>query len=285
MLEESVWEQSSFVTLTYNEEKMPEDWSVKPDILQRYIKRVRKKCEPFRIRFYGVGEYGDPNECSRGLGRPHYHIALFGVGNELRFCDKLKKVRAFSVDNVVEDSWKHGFVHVGYINKNSARYISNYVTKFMNFEKSRLLKGRSPEFARMSNRPGIGAPAMVQLAEELIEQGYSKKTIVGELYYGNKNLPLGEYLTKKLHKSRGGDPSAEFREGRARLIDMGIEYIGWSDSERVQKHYKNKAYDCIGGSVDGDQRDSVRNFRLSKRKGTRFKIEASRRQFRQRRSI
>ncbi len=186
---------------------------------------------------------------------------------------------------MVEDSWKCGFVHVGEINKDSARYMTNYVTKFMNFEKSKKLNGRHPEFARMSNRPGIGAPAMVHIAEELKKSGYSNKTIVNELHYGNRHMPLGAYLTRSLHKGRKGDILAEFHEGRSRLLDNGIEYIGWLDNRGMVQGPGDSDDGVVFYRSNDDGGSTTRDHNLSKGKGKRFKIEANRRQFRQKRSI
>jgi hypothetical protein len=285
LLEMSTWEYSSFVTLTYDNDNLPEDYSVDPKVLQKFLKRVRRRVEPWRIRFYGVGEYGDPNLDPLGLGRPHYHVALFGVRPVVGWCNSSKGHRCFSENNVVEDSWKHGFVHVGEINKHSARYMTNYVTKFMNFKKSEKLQGRTPEFSRMSTRPGIGAPALVSIAERLLEKGYPKERIISELHYGNHKLPLGNYLKENLHKMREGDILAEFREGRSRLFDLGIEYIGWVDYRRNKEPLADSYDDCVGLRPVDVKRRGFRDFLLAKTKGRRFATEANRRQFRQRRCV
>lgn len=236
MLEEQCWEVSCFATLTYDEMFVPEDYSVRPRALQLFMKRLRRKLEPLQIRFYGVGEYGDPRKDElHGIGRPHYHVCLFGVGTEWRYDPYRKQECCFSFKNVVEDSWPCGFVHIGEVNKQSARYITNYVTKFMNFEKSHALKcffrgeyvNRLPEFSRMSNRPGIGATAIKQMAKILIEEGYPPDKVVDNLNHGRKVFPFGPYLAKKLHELRGGDLAAEGVRLNEYLDDFGIHYLEW----------------------------------------------------------
>lgn len=286
LCENLCWETSVFATLTYDEMYLPEpfldrrgvpwpEYSVNPRALELFMKRLRSKMEPIKIRFYGVGEYGDPEEDEiHGVGRPHYHVCLFGVGAEYGYCDERKKVVAYSLGNVVEDSWDCGFVHIGEINRKSARYITNYVTKFMNFSRSEKLKGRHPEFSRMSNRPcGIGAPYMTFAAEKLLEVNYPVDKILKELVFGNKRLPLGKYLERKLHEIRGGDPVAEFRESRSRLIERGLEYIGWADSSYLDRRVKSAKYDCSGHSPDSRDFGSMYHFNLASSKAKRFRVE------------
>lgn len=74
MLEAAQYHDNSFVTLTYDEEKLPVDLSVTPRTLQLFMKRLRK-VYPNRIRYFGVGEYGDQTM------RPHYHLALFNFAS------------------------------------------------------------------------------------------------------------------------------------------------------------------------------------------------------------
>ena len=90
MLEESVWELSCFATLTYDEMREPYDRSVNPKELVNFMKRLRRRMEPLKVRFYGVGEYGEES------GRPHYHVCLFGVGKEIAYCEEMKSNRFFS---------------------------------------------------------------------------------------------------------------------------------------------------------------------------------------------
>lgn len=294
MCENSVWEVSVFATLTYDEMMLPDsfvgndgaqwpEYSVNPRAVTLFMKRLRKRMEPLEIRFYAVGEYGDPDEDEiHGEGRPHYHLCLFGVGSEFRYCDERKKEVAYSLGNVVEDSWPCGFVHIGEINPKSARYITNYVTKYMNFHRSKKLKGRHPEFARMSNRPGVGAPYMTFVAEKLLEVGYPQDKLVSELRFGGSSLPLGSYLTSKLHEIRGGDVVAEFRESRARLVELGLEYVGWCDSGYLEKRTASASYACTGNSPDIRDFSSKRYFHLAKSKGKRFRIEGLEKVFRKR---
>lgn len=205
-------EASCFVTLTYNEDNVP---LVRPDIgtlvpkhLQLWLKRFRQKISPSTVRYYAVGEYGDQT------WRPHYHLALFGVGPEAQ--------------QIISDTWAMGFVQVGDLTRESAQYVAGYVTKKMTSKDDPRLSGRHPEFARMSNRPGIGAVAMKQVATALsTEHGLDecKKTgdVPFQLMHGKKNMPLGRYLRRKLREEMGLSEFAQEEIKRQNSFSQSLE--------------------------------------------------------------
>ena len=164
LLEATQHQDSCFVTLTYNQETMPDGASLEPTHFKNWLKRFRKALAPQKIRFYGVGEYGDKTE------RPHYHAALFGVSSLLAGGIQ-------GTDGVVKDTWTKdgkplGYTFVGELNRESAGYIGGYVTKKMAHPETKCtnkcnhpkLNGRYQEFQRMSLKPGIGAEAMKDVA-------------------------------------------------------------------------------------------------------------------------
>ena len=199
ILESLTHENNSFVTLTYDDENLPENGSLKPDDYQKFIKRLRRKL-PQRIRFYLVGEYGDRT------WRPHYHFALFGAScpNADIFGHSVKGCECHLCTSI-RTAWGKGNIDTGTLNKDSAQYISGYVTKKMTKPDDPRLQGRHPEFARMSNRPGIGADAMLVVADALNSKfGDSMLTEQGDvpisLKHGKRSLPLGRYLRNKLRE-------------------------------------------------------------------------------------
>lgn len=192
ILEALKHESSVFVTLTYNDEHLPSGGTLVPRDLQLFLKRLRKAISPSKLRFYGVGEYGDKTQ------RPHYHLAVFGV--------------PISAVHTIADAWSLngepiGHVVVGTLTFESAGYIAGYVTKKMtnpDDPKVRALLGdRHPEFARMSTNPGIGAGAMEDVADVLrTKAGCRELALLGDvpnvLKHGGKSMPLGRYLRGKL---------------------------------------------------------------------------------------
>lgn len=209
LLEQACHEESSFWTLTYDDEHLPPGGTVVPRHLQLWLKRLRK-ASGRHLRFFGVGEYGDESQ------RPHYHAAIFGVSR---------------VEGPEFHCWPYGHVHVGDLTLQSAQYVAGYVTKKMTNVDDPRLAGRHPEFARMSLRPGIGALAMPDVAGALSDvHGARLLSEAGDvplaLRHGGRSLPLGRYLRRKLRDELGFEtlggqakPMAQQKEEMQALYD------------------------------------------------------------------
>jgi len=173
---------SRFVTLTYNKESLPEGGVLVAKHMQDYLKALRYRVAPVRIRFFGVGEYGDVSK------RPHYHLAIFGTGD----------------DAAIRGAWPYGFVHIGTLTPDSAAYIVSYVVKGMTKQGP---DGLPPEFARMSLRPGIGADAMADLGRAVLDPdtgeyvGLVDGDVPTSFKFDGRNFPIGRYLRRKLRRA------------------------------------------------------------------------------------
>lgn len=190
MLEAMLHPSSVFATLTYDDQHLPSNLSLVPSHPQKWMKRLRR-ATPNKIRFYLVGEYGTKGK--RGIN-PHYHVALFGSD--------------LADEPIILKTWGKGSIHVGDITPASAQYICGYVTKKLTTAGDPILQGRYPEFARMSNRPGIGAHAMQIIGEHLFHKFNVQEILkTGDvpqiLQHGRKKLPLGQYLRTQLRNHIG----------------------------------------------------------------------------------
>lgn len=209
MLEAMAHKQSAFVTLTFDEEHVPEKVTVRE--LQLFLKRFRKSYGS-KIRYFGVGEYGDK------YGRPHYHLAIFGV-NDSWICPKCDKHNCPNIEKKknlrceyqgkqmclqeeIMPSWTKGIVQVGEINKDSAGYIAGYVAKGNAHKKT---AGEKREFAIQSRKPGLGHDTVVEVAREM--SLVPENQLVSSFVYGKGSRPLGRYLTRVLMEARGQDDS------------------------------------------------------------------------------
>lgn len=154
--------QNCVVTLTYDQDREPPFGSLHYPDFQLFMKRARKYFAPNLLRFYMGGEYGEL------YGRPHYHAALFGVD----FPDRKpwKKTAGGVIDRsaILEQLWPHGFSSVMPCNWETVGYIARYVMKKITGDAAAdhyrvvdLSTGeigyRTPEFNKMSLKPGIGA--------------------------------------------------------------------------------------------------------------------------------
>lgn len=164
MHEAQMHEQNTFITLTYDDEYLPEHNFLEKSDFVNFMKRLRKHLDPKKIRYFMCGEYGDQ------LMRPHFHACIFGhefadqefykrnaLGNKLYTSETLNKI------------WKKGYCITGALEFDSAAYVARYVTKKINGPKAfdhyahhvDLETGeiifRPKEYATMSRNEGIGA--------------------------------------------------------------------------------------------------------------------------------
>lgn len=194
VLESYLHPASYCCTLTYDEEHCPVSVSVRD--AQLFLKRLRKRMEPLRLRYYLVGEYGD------NTYRPHYHAALFG----LQFPD------------YVQECWGQGHCDVQPFGPLGAQYVAGYVTKKMTSKSDPRLEGRAPEFARMSLKPGIGAGAA-----EVIHESRGTE-VPSVLRMEQKLWPLGRYIRGKLKCITGevGEDSGFMSRIRERQAELRL---------------------------------------------------------------
>jgi len=169
---------NSYLTLTYNDQNLPEDKSVHKRELQLFFKRFRDAISE-KIRYFACGEYGDR------LGRPHYHAIIFGYmpndtvllehANQRRFQSRFHTGEDFSIykSAFIEKLWKRGFITVGNVSFESAAYVARYCTKKINGKMAPgHYKGKNPEFALMSRSPGIGADWIEKYMSDVYPKDY-----------------------------------------------------------------------------------------------------------------
>lgn len=148
--EASLYDKNCFLTLTYNQEHLPQDGSLHLDHFQLFMKRLRKKFGS-GIRFFHCGEYGEK------FVRPHYHALLFNHDfDDKRFFSERNGNKIFTSD-ILSSLWTNGFSVIGDVTFDSAAYVARYVLKKVTGAAAVDHYGsRKPEYITMSRRPGIG---------------------------------------------------------------------------------------------------------------------------------
>lgn len=229
LLEAQLHDDTCFLTLTYSPEHLPPDGSVHVRHYQLFLKRLRKLIFPRKVRYCFVGEYGDLSE------RPHYHAILFGVS-------KLDQ-------DVLAKAWPFGYIYVGELTKASCAYTVSYVVKAMTRGSDPRLKGRNPEFARFSLKPGLGAGAAEVFGEALTSDTGSRSVaesgdVPGSFRSDGSRYPLGRYIRSKIREASGfAEPGMPKETARQKSIQRYEEIMSKGGPEQrdlVRKqHEKN----------------------------------------------
>jgi hypothetical protein len=188
--------EACFVTLTFRDEDLPENYSVGVKDMQQFVMELRRQIVlrmkagllakkydrkgrlTAGVRFYAVGEYGDSEG---GTKRPHYHFIIFGwLPHDLEPCNSsqrgLPQWRSAFVGGVEDEReqpdktgvWKSGRVRFGEVTPKSIAYVAGYVFDQLSGDAGKAeyssrqhpVTGEvctvRPPFNHMSRMPGIG---------------------------------------------------------------------------------------------------------------------------------
>jgi len=207
-----------FATLTYEDAKLPYSTRGAPTLVRRdatlFLKKLRKKYGS-GIRFFGCGEYGGRT------ARPHYHILLFNVDfPNKRFYKFAKGGERLYNSSDLDDLWGHGYVVLGDVTFDSARYVAGYIlkkVKGMGPSSDRF--GREPEFGMMSRRPGIGRSWLDEHCDEAYVHDnciIDAKEVALPRYYDVifEAIDAKRLAVLKRERRRGIDPKEQTPERR-----------------------------------------------------------------------
>jgi len=192
--------ETQWCTLTYAPEFLPTGSTLVPSHLSYWVRSLRKSLQrngQGTIRYFGVGEYGTK------LGRPHYHVFLFGLSAGW----KAEATRLWKYGHVM---WAHDPV-----NTKIAEYTAGYTVKKEGKDREKL-GSRHPEFSRMSLRPPVGAAWADKFGTGLADSEFfvaelAAKGFPKAVRIGGKMVPLGRTLSRYVRMGLGyaADPSEE----------------------------------------------------------------------------
>lgn len=160
--------ENSFITLTYANNPL----SLNKRDYQLFLKRLRKYLSPLKIRYFLCGEYGSKK------ARPHYHLIIFGwCPNDIVLYNSKKNLYG---SRILEKLWGNGFVSVGKLTLESAKYCAKYMQKLQP-----KIEGVLEPFVSMSLKPGLGANYFLKNMENLLQSD--------KLYFNGKYTKLPRY--------------------------------------------------------------------------------------------
>ena len=219
-------EKACFITLTYNDRNLPDDYSLNKEHFKDFLKRFRKAIHPQKIRYYMCGEYGDDT------WRPHYHAIIFGYdfSEPIEYRKILHPPRvqmqsvptenAYYLSDFLAALWDKGNHVIAEANYDTAAYVARYATKKVNGHKADDHYNRfiwewneytgeiynmqevqlQPEYATMSRGrkepgqtgSGIGSAWYQKYKTDCYPKNYLSR-------YGNK-LPIPKYYDRLLEQ-------------------------------------------------------------------------------------
>lgn len=225
--EASLYDENCFLTLTYDDEHLPKGGSLNVEDIQLFIKRLRRRIEPKKLRFFQCGEYGSLND------RPHHHVLLFGYD----FPDKEVFFNGLSGyvyrSPMLESLWPFGFSSIGDVTFESAAYVARYILKKVNGDAAdEHYKGKRPEFITMSRRPGIASGWFDKYGTDL----YPKDFIT--VQDGLKCRPA-RFYDRLFESSHGKDEMKKIKDKR-KLVAQSPEYQSEMSVSRlkIKEQYK-----------------------------------------------
>lgn len=177
--EASMYEDNSFLTLTYSDENLPLDRSVSKAEFDLFIRRLIEHRGP--TRYFACGEYGDNTQ------RPHYHAIIFGEAWPDRFLWKrTPQGNLLFRSPTLEEIWGKGHCLIGDVTLTSAEYVARYTIKKVNGDRreSYLYRGElnpvtgempwlaAEDFITMSRSPGIGTIWLQQFYRDVFPSDF-----------------------------------------------------------------------------------------------------------------
>ena len=227
--------ENCFLTLTYRDEDLPPDGSLKVKDYQDFMKRFRDYYNYPKMKFYHCGEYGGQT------ARPHYHACFFGfdfadkkLHKEYRIPGVADPIKLYTSEQL-DQRWGLGDCYIGEVNWSSAAYCARYVCdKITGPKAEEHYRGCAPEYSTMSK--GIGKDWYQSYAKDLWAQDHavSKGHKVKVPRYYEKILAEEEPLTWELIKeNRRLKTDGTATETQRRLEDL--EYIQVRRLELLKK--------------------------------------------------
>lgn len=166
MNEADLHESNSFITLTFDDKhlfKRDRPMSLDHKEFQDFMKRLRDRLSPLKIRNYMCGEYGSL------FKRPHYHSIIFGYDFPDKELYKIKDGMRYYTSKLLNEAWPFGFNVVTDVTFDTCAYVARYIMKkhlgkdawlqyfdYFDQETGEFVGHRIPEYTTMSRRSGIG---------------------------------------------------------------------------------------------------------------------------------
>lgn len=172
-------QKNSFITLTYNDEHLPENGSLDVKVWQAFANKLKKAIGPFR--FVHVGEYGDEGN------RPHYHALIFGHNfdeDRALWKEDPTNGRRYYRSAKLAKLWPAGFHDIQDLSREAANYVCQYAIKKIYGTSAEAEERREKRYQRVSFETG----EVWQVAEETWTM--SRRPGIGDGWYKKYHTDL-----------------------------------------------------------------------------------------------
>lgn len=204
--ESTLYNRNCFLTLSYHDDHLPEDFSVDPQVHRLFFKRLRKHAGARKLRYLGCGEYGDKND------RPHYHYLVFNFDfTDKVFIKKTEQGHRIYKSEILEKLWPYGHAWIGDVTFDSAAYVGRYVMKKQSADNveyytrihplSNTAVVVKPEFQCQSTKPGLGRDWFDKFKDDAFPSDF--------VTVGGRKMPVPKYYLKLLQQKEETQPIPE----------------------------------------------------------------------------
>lgn len=207
VLHASCYEQNSFLTWTYDEEK--------PDYNNRFhypdIQAAKKNLREFarrelgrRIEVFNVHEYGKNR-------KKHWHLIVFNYRPEILSPVRNTNYGTLYTSLEMQSVWPHGFNSVGDVSEASAMYQAQYMEKDLKYFNT------ANEYKCHSKHSGLGRPYFEKHYRQILQLGF--------VPFGGRKVKVPRYFEKLAHKHfcHFFDPSKFYDTAQRRALYRPFE--------------------------------------------------------------
>lgn len=222
---------ASFLTLTFNDENLPVNYSISKRDTTLFFKRLRqnlyREYHEFapKISYFATGEYGELQKiyysygAEKPHGRPHYHAIVYGLDN---FNEKHREIVQKSwtlCDPWLFDKNRGKDSGMQEVTVDDIRYVAGYCQKKLyGYEGEKVYGTATPPFSVCSN--GLGIEFAIQNKDRLINNGYT--------FLKNKKIAIPRYFCEK------------FGVKRSDLIKDKVEFNPMSDNDKFVEYLEKE---------------------------------------------
>lgn len=195
------WQYVYFITLTFSDEnyyKVNLDRPMRE--AQLFMKRLRKKYKGLKFKYYVVGELGE------NTLRYHYHFILYSNVHIFYDMVQFKKTKngLLYISSTLNNIWKNGHHTIAWAERNSMRYVANYVQVNDNVISRSMSQGIGFEYIKNKQKDnmyvvgGKYSPVPRSIRDKIILNVKIEKA--KELYKIQKRFNTNEETKKSLQR-------------------------------------------------------------------------------------